>query len=50
MKSLGDEDCRNLYRLYDALIENKPVKGLKEDLPCVCVMKVGNLNFVIVLM
>lgn len=49
MKSLGDEDCRNLYRLYDALIENKPVKGLKEDLPCVCVMKVGNLNFVIVL-
>lgn len=49
MKSLGDEDCRNLYRLYDALIENKSVKGLKEDLPCVCVMKVGNLNFVIVL-
>ena len=49
MKSLGDEDCRNLYRLYDALIENKPVRGLKEDLPCVCVMKVGNLNFVIVL-
>ena len=49
MKSLSDEDCRNLYRLYDALIENKPVKGLKEDLPCVCVMKVGNLNFVIVL-
>lgn len=49
MKSLGDEDCRNLYRLYDALVENKLVKGLKEDLPCVCVMKVGNLNFVIVL-
>ena len=49
MKSLGDEDCRNLYRLYDALVESKPVKGLKEDLPCVCVMKVGNLNFVIVL-
>ncbi len=49
MKSLGDEDCRNLYRLYDALVENKPVKGLKEDLPCVCAMKVGNLNFVIVL-
>ena len=49
MQSLGDEDCRNLYRLYDALIENKPVIGLKEDLPCVCLMKVGNLSFMIVL-
>lgn len=47
--SLGNEDCRNLYRLYDALVENKPVKGLKEDLPYICAMKVGNLNFVIVL-
>lgn len=46
---LGDEDCRNLHRLYDALVENKPVKGLKKDLPKVCVMKVGNLNFIIVL-
>ena len=48
IQSLGDVDCRNLYRLYDALVENKPVKGLKEDLPYVCVMKIGNLNFVIV--
>ncbi len=49
MSSLKDEDYRNLYRLYSSLVENKPVKGLKEDLPFICFMKVGNLNFVVVL-
>lgn len=49
MSSLGDEDCRNMYRLYSALVNKEPAKGLKQDLPFISFMKVGNLNFVIVL-
>lgn len=47
IKDFKAEDFRNLERLYAALIENKPASGLKEDLPPVCRMKVGDLSFAI---
>ncbi len=47
MNSLQGEDFRNLERLYTALIENKPVTGLKKDLQPVCKIKVGNLKFAV---
>lgn len=40
------EDWRNLNRLMVAFIDKQPVSGLKNDLPPVCCMKVGNLRFV----
>lgn len=49
IRDLGDEDCRNIERLYTALIEKKPVSGLRENLPRVCLMSVGNLNFAVAL-
>ncbi len=49
MKSIDDESVRNINRLYESLIENKIVSGLKKDLPYVALMKVGNLSFIVVL-
>lgn len=49
MKNLQEEDIRNVERLYSALIENKPVTGLKKGLQPVCKIKVGNLNFAVYL-
>lgn len=49
LSSLKEEDIRNLKRLYSALIENKPASGLKEDLPPIGNMTVGNLNFIVCL-
>lgn len=49
IRDLGDEDCRNIDRLYTALIEKRPVSGLRENLPRVCLMSVGNLNFAVAL-
>ncbi|MBR6523547.1 MAG: hypothetical protein IKT39_02935 [Clostridia bacterium] len=39
------EDWRNLYRLITAFIDKQPVSGLKNDLPPVCCIKIGNLSF-----
>lgn len=49
MKTIDDESVRNINRLYESLIENKIVSGLKKDLPYVALMKVGNLSFIVVL-
>lgn len=49
MSSLENEDCRNINRLYSALVDKQQVKGLKQDLPLISYMKIGNLNFIIVL-
>ena len=49
LSSLKEEDIRNLKRLYSSLIKNKPASGLKEDLPPIGNMTVGNLNFIVCL-
>ena len=49
INDMKDEDWRNVNRLITALIEKKPVKGLKEGLPSVCSIKVGKLKFVVYL-
>lgn len=49
IKGLSDVDWRNIERLNAAFIDNKPAEGLKENLPPVCMMKIGNLNIVIAL-
>ena len=49
IKDLTDVDWRNIERLNAAFIDNKPAEGLKENLPPVCMMKIGNLNIVIAL-
>lgn len=49
IKCLSDVDWRNIERLNAAFIDNKPAEGLKENLPPVCMMKIGNLNIVIAL-
>ena len=49
IKNLTDVDWRNIERLNAAFIDNKPAEGLKENLPPVCMMKIGNLNIVIAL-
>lgn len=49
LSSLKEDEWRNIYRLYSAIIEKKTVDGLKDDLPFISFMKIGNLNFLIVL-
>ena len=49
IKELTDADWRNIERLHTAFIDNKPAEGLKENLPPVCMMKIGNLNVVLTL-
>ena len=46
---MTDEQARNLFRLSVALLDNKPVYGLREDLPIITLFPIGNLNFLIVL-
>ena len=49
LSTLTDEQARNLFRLSVALLDNKPVYGLREDLPIITLFPIGNLNFLIVL-
>ena len=49
MSSFEDADFINMYRLYTALVDKQPVEGLKNNLPIIRFIKVGNLNFIIVL-
>ncbi len=46
---LTGEDIRNLERLAVALIDKKPVLGLKPDLPPVLLMAISNLKFALLL-
>jgi len=46
INDMNDEDWRNLNGLLTAFIEKKPVSGLKDNLPPVCCMRVGQLRFV----
>ena len=46
---LSDRDLRTLSRLVDALLYNKPVKGLQPDSPLIVKMPVGKLNFAVCL-
>lgn len=49
LSNLTYEDWRNISSLITALIDKKPVKGLREDLYPVQNFKVGNLNFLMVI-
>lgn len=42
---LPDRDLRTLARVVDALLYNKPVKGLQPDAPLIVKMAIGKLNF-----
>lgn len=42
---LDKEDWRNLNRLIMAFLEQKPISGLKNDLPPIICIKVGKLRF-----
>ncbi|MGF3183378.1 hypothetical protein ACQV2W_06370 [Facklamia sp. P12934] len=44
---LNQEELRNINILWDALIENKSVVGLKADLPAAMKLKIQNLNFIL---
>lgn len=46
---LTGEDIRNLERLAVALIDKKPVSGLRPDLPPVLLMTIGDLKFALLL-
>lgn len=48
LSSLKESDIRNLERLATALIDKKPVGGLKEDLQIVSIIEVGTLKFAMV--
>ena len=45
LNSLSEVDMRNIERLNIAFVDNGEVSGLKEKLPPVCNMNIGNLNF-----
>lgn len=47
LKSLQAKDWRNLNTLIKALIDNEPVTGLRDDLPPVFTIEVGNLRFIV---
>ena len=49
VKELKNEDWRNLKFLIIAFVEEKPVEGLKKDLPSVVCIKVGKLRFAVYL-
>ena len=42
---LSERDLRTLARMVDALLYNKPVKGLQPDAPLIVKMPIGKLNF-----
>ena len=50
LSDCGDEDFRNLLRLYKCIIEEKTVGNLKADLPIVNRIKISNLQLLIVIM
>lgn len=45
---LSDQDVENLLKLGIALIDHAPVQGLREDLPPIASINVGNLKFALV--
>ena len=47
ISKLTELDYRNLARLNTAIIDQKPVSGLKEGLPPICNTKIGDLNFIL---
>ncbi len=49
INDMKKEDWRNLDRLRSALLEKKPVSGLKDDLPPVMTIRVGKLRFAVCL-
>ena len=49
IKDMNDEDWINLNRLILAILDKKPIKGLRDDLPSVICLKVGKLKFAIYL-
>jgi hypothetical protein len=38
---LSDQEVRNLFCLVKALVDKEPISGLKDDLPCVAYMPIG---------
>ena len=49
IKCLTDRDWRNIHYLVTALVDKKPVSGLKEDLPSILSVPVGALKFMVFL-
>lgn len=49
LNSLQANDWKNIDVLIKAIIDNKPVTGLKKDLPPVLTFEVGDLRFVVCL-
>lgn len=49
VRTLTDQDWRNIHYLVTALVDKKPVSGLKPDLPVILTIPVGELKFIVVL-
>lgn len=49
LNNLTNSDWRNIHILTTALIDNQPVNGLKEDLQPFQNLKIGNLNFLMLI-
>lgn len=49
IKSLGDKDWRHIDYLITALIDKKPVEHLRNDLPPIMTIDIGELKFIICL-
>lgn len=49
IKCLTDRDWQNIHYLVTALVDKKPVSGLKEDLPSILSIPVGGLKFMVFL-
>lgn len=47
IQEMSDRDLINLNRLYTAIIEKKPITGLKEKLPAVICVDIGKLKFAV---
>lgn len=47
MSMLSQRDFDNLERLITAFVEKQPVSGLREDIPPIANVEVGNLRFVL---
>lgn len=49
IKSLGDKDWKHIGYLVTALIDKKPVEHLRNDLPPIMTMDIGELKFIVYL-
>lgn len=47
IKTLKDQDWKNIDYLITAFVDKKPVENLKEDLPGILTVPIGNLKFLL---